>query len=254
MSVCCWQKGYRGSPSTDDLEQDDRVKRRGSITGSKAGAYAINAFGRCWTSGVSADYQFWENGPSNQLGDMNRVAGGGIFTTFRPNNTTQANEDGILCKRQSGGALQSGWSFQTNGTTAYEYEISDGASNTDSGGVGTLTPSVVQTFAGRHRLGTNRFVQLTIDGGRQRSTNTTVSVTGTPTNFQNVTMFANSSGSPVVPGQSNMAIVHNRPVTVSEQQMHYRDPYALWRDPKQSRFMFGLSPGEASINTFFLAF
>lgn len=256
FSVCFgWTKGYRANED-EDLAPDDRTKRRGDIEGSKAGTFGVNRLGRQNNGGTSDDRLQWENGPNNQLGNIDTVFGT-VMLTFQPDQDTAATEAGVFTKRDNGGSTSTGWSINTdlvNGDD-YELEYSDGASNADSNSNGNapLDGRYPQILAGRFR-GTddaNEFIDLWMDGYR-RGIQTSVPMTGTPSNFNNVEIFGYDAADGLF-GQINMGAVYDRALPVSAIQQHNIDPYVIWRSREARRFFEGPG-GIVGYNTYFLSF
>lgn len=255
---CCfgWVKGFRANEN-EDLAMDDRTKRRGDIQGSKAGTFGVNQAGRQINGGVSDDRSQWENGPNNQLGDIDTVFGT-VMMVFQPDRDDAGTEAGIFSKRANGNPASEGWSINTdlsNGTD-YEFEYSDGVSNADSNSDtnAPLNMRYPQILAGRFK-GTNdadEFVDLWMDG-RRRGIQTTVDPTGTPTNFLDVEVFGYQSQDGLF-GEANMGAVYNRLMPVSAVQQHMVDPYDMWRSREHRRFFEGPGGIVGAYQTYFLAF
>jgi len=252
-SVCLgWVKGFRANEN-DDLAMDDRTKRRGDIQGSKSGTFGINRWGRQCNGGNSDDRLEWDNGPGNQLGNID-VEFGTVMMTFQPDIASGASEQGILTKRDGGGGAQAGWSIQSDdGGTGYEIEVSDGTSNNDSGNDGpdmdTRTPQII---AGRFDTEKRDYADIWVDG-ILGSSQSGLSVAGSPTNFENVEVFG-FDGDDGRFGQVNMFAVYDRFMPDSAIQQHNRDPYYMWRSQDHKRYFQGPGGLVGAYQTYFLAF
>ena len=254
MSCCFgWVKGYRAAGG-DNTAPEDRTKRRGDIQGANIGAFKVNQAGRNISGGDADDRVQYENGPNNQLGNMDTIFGTAMMV-FQPD-SAPAGELGIFTKRVSGASGSAGWSIQGAFGGGYEFELSDGTNNADSqsGPDAPYDTEHPQIVVGRCRLtSVDELIDLWVDG-TLRGSDTVFTITSDPGNFQNVELFG-YDGTDGVFGQMNMGAVYNRLMPIKAVQQHHVDPYAMWRWPGHKQFFQG--PGAvlgAQFQTYFHAF
>ena len=259
---CCfgWTRGYRAN-EVDDLTPEDRTKRRGDIQGStKTGIYKTNQAGHNLSGGDGDHGIDWENGPNNQLGDTNTPYGT-LLMVFQPDVDDADNEAGVFTKRDSGSSTAAGWSLQTdnNDGTGYEVEVSQGSGDYDSssGANAKLDSQHPQFLVGRWAIPTGgpTLADLWLDG-ILRGEDTTTSLAGNITNFNNLNIFSfDPVPQPGVLGQGSMGAVYKRLLPIGAIKQHHVDPYVLWRWPGHKQFFQG--PGAvvgAQFQTYFHAF